>query len=338
MENGSKSDTAGSGVVVYPLFVECDLGGRVLWMSDRARSALGSAESLSSTIVTGAPWSFSRVMRAGDRVLLSASPLDPASGESQSESGALRSLEGNLLRHYFRLQVVERTLSTQVRRRSRGGGRLATRQIEGERRRLGRELHTGVGQTLAAIRLQLEVIAEQFPHPPGTVRQALGRISSLAADALEQVRSISRRLHPPEWQRLELEVALRQLWELSGVPQRYAASLRLDPLPREPDQEIKILLYRAAQEALSNLTRHSKAQRTEMALSAADDRIALRIQDDGVGFDAAALWSAPPSVSGGIGLRSIREQAESLGGRLQIESGPSGTTVTVVAPFMPADD
>jgi two-component system NarL family sensor kinase len=242
-----------------------------------------------------------------------------------------------MLRHFFRLQAVERNLYTRVRQQKRGGGRQAIRQMERERQRLGRELHTGVGQMLAAIRLQLEVIAVQLPEPPGPVRQALERISTLASDALEQVRSISKRMHPPEWQRLTLEAALQQLWEMSGIPQRFEASLRLETLPREPDQEVKVLFYRAAQEALSNLTRHARATRIEMTLRGQGDGAALQIRDNGVGFDAAKLWTAPASVSSGIGLRSIREQAAALGGKLEIESGPLGTTLSVSAPYSPPE-
>ena len=151
---------------------------------------------------------------------------------------------------------------------------------------------------------------------------------------MEQVRSISRRLHPPEWQRLTLESAIRQLWEISGVPQRFEASLQIDPLPWEPHLEVKILIYRGLQEALSNLVRHSQATRIAVALEVRDGQLVLSIRDNGVGFDAEALFSAPASVASGIGLRSIRETAQELGGRLEVESGPDGTKLVVsVAPF-----
>ena len=150
--------------------------------------------------------------------------------------------------------------AAQPRRRGRDG-RTAVRQIERERQRLGRELHTGVCQMLAAIHLHLEVIATELPSPPANVGHALNRIATLAADSLQQVRDISRRLHPPEWQRLTLESALRQLWEVSGVPERFAASLRIHPLSSEPALEAKIVIYRGLQEALSNMVRHSQATR-----------------------------------------------------------------------------
>jgi signal transduction histidine kinase len=248
-------------------------------------------------------------------------------------SAGLLHLESSLLRHYLRLQLAERHLSTLARNRRRGAGPSAVRQIDLERQRLGRELHTGVGQLLAAIRLQLEIVAVLLPGPPLLVQHALDRISTLAIEALDQVRSVSARLHPPEWQRLTLEAALQQLWDLSGIPQKFDASLRIQPLPREPHLEVKVLIYRAAQEALSNLARHARATRVDAALEARDDCAILTIRDDGVGFDVAGLLDGPASVASGIGLRSIREQAAALGVRLQIQSGPAGTRLVVSVPF-----
>jgi two-component system NarL family sensor kinase len=186
---------------------------------------------------------------------------------------------------------------------------------------------------LAAIRLQLEVVASQLPHPPELVAKALERIATLASDALEQVRSISHRLHPPEWQRLTLEAAISQLWEYSGIPERFQASLRIEPLPREPEQEIKVVIYRGAQEALANMARHARATKIEVVLEARGGQISLRMEDNGIGFDVAKLLAAPASVASGIGLRSIREQAAALGGRLEITSGPGGTKLELIAPF-----
>ena len=133
----------------------------------------------------------------------------------------------------------------------------------------------GVGQTLAAIRLQVEVISTELPDAPPRVGQALDSITALAGGALEQVRAVSQRLHPPEWQRLTLASALRQLWEISGIPDRFEGELRIDPLPSEPVPEVKALLYRSMQEALSNLVRHSHATRVNAILRAVGNRVVL---------------------------------------------------------------
>lgn len=253
------------------------------------------------------------------------------------EAGGLLALQSNLVKHYFRLHEAAASLSSRAASLQRGSGGSAVRQIELERQRLGRELHTGLGQLLAAIRLQLEVVASQLPNPPGVIAKALERIATLASDGLEQVRSISHRLHPPEWQRLTLEAAISQLWEYSGIPERLEASLRIEPLPREPDQEVKVLIYRAAQEGFANLTRHARATRIDVALEASGDQITFKIEDNGIGFDVAKLVAAPASVASGIGLRSIREQAAALGGRLEITSGPGGTKLELSAPFAAAE-
>lgn len=258
---------------------------------------------------------------------------DKLRGALNEEAGGLLALQSTLVKHYFRLQEAAEGLSARAESLQRGTGGGAIRQIELERQRLGREMHTGLGQLLAAIRLQLEVIASQLPHPPDLVGKALERIGTLTADALEQVRSISHRLHPPEWQRLTLEAAVMQLWEYSGIPERLEASLRIEPLPREPEQEVKVLIYRGAQEALANLTRHAHATKVDLALEARGDRISLRMADNGIGFDVAKLLASPASVASGIGLRSIREQAAALGGRFEITSGPQGTTLELSAPF-----
>jgi two-component system NarL family sensor kinase len=302
------------------MLLECDSCGHLLWMSERPRLALGRAENLRDAIV------------AGNRSQPDAW-MPAAVSAGREETAALLRLESSLLRHCLRLQRAERDLSAFARQRRRGSGRGALRQIELERQRLGRELHTGLGQMLAAIRLQLEIVAALLPDPPSLVQQALSRISTLANEALEHVRSVSGRLHPPEWQRLILETALQQLWDLSGIPHRLEASLRIQPLPHEPDLEVKVLMYRAAQEALSNVARHARATRVDAALETRDDCLILTIRDDGVGFDVAGLLRGPASVASGIGLRSIREQAAALGGKLEIESGPSGTKLVVSAPF-----
>jgi two-component system, NarL family, sensor kinase len=249
------------------------------------------------------------------------------------EAGGLLDVQSRLMRHYFRLRRAERNLANLTHANRPPAGISAVRQIELERARLSRDLHTGVGQLLVAIRLQLEVIATQLTNAPNGVQQALNRIATLANDAGEQVRSLSRRLHPPEWQRLGLETAVQQLWESSGVPQRFEATLHIEPLPRDPEQETKVLVYRAAQEALTNLVRHARATRVEMTLSGRGDHVVLRIQDNGVGFDVPKLLSAPANVAQGIGLRSIREQALSLGGTLEIVSGGGGTKLELSAPL-----
>jgi signal transduction histidine kinase len=315
--------------------MECDPNGRVIWMSSDPRKVLGEPRQfLDITGISALPstrvW---RVWQGRESVVMA---VQPPGGE-QDFTGGLAAVQSRLTSHFFRLVSAERSLFVRARPKRRSGGRKAIRQMELERRRLGRELHTGAGQALAAIRMQLELIASELPSAPPRVQQALERIGTLAGDTLEQVRSISRTLHPPEWQRLTLEEALRQLWQLSGVAEPFDATLQLEALSTEPDLEVKVLIYRAVQEGLSNLMRHSKANRVVVSLHVVGSRLMLTIDDNGIGFDADRMLHGPVEVGAGIGLRSIREQAEALGGRMSIESGPSGTTLKVSVAVSPVE-
>lgn len=337
---GEYRSVPGSAAVAPPLLMECDRQGKVIWLSAAARLAFGEAANLADAVrsrtqgrARAAEVRFFVVLETGDRMLISAHLADLADRARHAEGVELVNLQNNLVRHCFRLQHAERNLSARARQMRPGCGSRTVVQMERERQRLGRELHTGVGQMLVAIRSQLEIIVSLLPEPPHPIEVALLHISTLLYGALEQVRMVSRKLHPPEWLRLTLEDALRQLWEISGLPQRYEASLHLVALPHEPDLYVKILMYRAAQEALSNLTQHSRATHIEMALELEGERLSLRVRDNGVGFDAGAHLSAPARVGAGIGLRSVREQATSLGGSLAVESGAAGTTLVVSAPF-----
>jgi signal transduction histidine kinase len=316
----------------HPSLLGCDRQGCLVWVSGYPQSEVGVRESLAAEfagwIGSGASYRVWPVLALPDTLLIG------AQAERQGETDTIR-IEDRILRHYSRLQRAQRELSDRARLRGSGRGCRAARQIELERQRLGRELHTGVGQMLAAIGLQLEAIATQMPHPPESIQRALDAIGRLAGGALEQVSGISRRLHPPEWQRLTLETALSQLWEVTGIPQRFQGRLSIQTLPEEPAQQIKALFYRAAQEGLANIARHSAATRVEMTLAARSGTVSLTIGDDGRGFDAQRMAAAPASIERGIGLRSIREEAAGLGARLEIRSGPGGTFLRVQGPFSP---
>jgi signal transduction histidine kinase len=338
LDNGSKAEsTAPAGLVL----LECDTDGRIAWMSPEAQTVFGAAGSLADAVRAVTPSLGERVhsrpaarfsprFRTGGSLWITAE-LAGWAGESARDRSLL-SLQSGLLLHYFRLQQAERELSGRTRHMRRQTVPTVI-QLDRERQRLGRELHTGVGQMLAAIRMLVDMASTQGEPPSGAVQQALDRISALAGEALDYVRWVSHRLHPPEWQRLTLASALRQLWELSGIPQRFAATLDIGALAQEPVLELKVLMYRAAQEALSNLVRHSRATRIDVTLRAAGATLVLAIHDNGVGFDTARFFAAPANVASGLGLRSIREQAASLGGKLLVESGPNGTTLEISAPL-----
>lgn len=332
--------TVGGGIA-YPLLIECDSRGRVLWMSESTHLALCDPNNLQLIELPGeeggsrqlpvSRFQFWRLLNLGDRMLVSAQPSEPGASAALREVSEMLRLEARMLQHFNRLQTVERKIAGYVR--TKGTVRSKPLQLlEMDRTRTARDLHTGVGQVLAAIRLQLEIVAHYWPYPPDPVREALDHIGQLADHALQHVRSVSQRLHPPEWQRLSLPAALEQLWEVSGISRKFEGSLRMENVPAEPGLEIKVLFYRAAQEGLSNLIRHSQASRLDAVLQRGGGRLVLSLEDNGVGFDAAAFEAAPPSLSSGIGLRSIAELAAGLGGELTIESSAAGTKLVVSVP------
>jgi len=253
--------------------------------------------------------------------------------ENGQDTPAATQLQDSFLRRFFQLQASEARLAGIVSRKRAHQASTAVRQVELERERLGRELHTGVGQLLAAIHIQVDLIEELIPELPAGAGDALRRIDMLTAEALTQVRSLSRRLHPPEWQSLSLEAALTQLWDISGVSQRFSGDVCIQSPTPDPQQEVKILLYRAAQEALANIMRHSHANRVDLRLENRDEGVLLTVCDDGRGFDTSVVFNGGAELASGIGLRAIRAQAADLGGQLRVNSGPQGTTLAVFVPL-----
>ena len=195
-----------------------------------------------------------------------------------------------------------------------------------ERSRIARELHAGAGQPLAGIRLNLELLRELMPNAGPSAQQALERLESLSEQALEQVRSVSHRLHPPRWQELGIEEALRSLLDSSGLGARMELRLELNAPPRELAVAIKTALYRCAQECISNIARHSQATRVEVRLEPVPDGVQLTFRDNGIGLQDRTTHA-------GIGLRALQEHATALGGSVTVSSGIHGTSVTTHLPL-----
>ena len=212
-------------------------------------------------------------------------------------------------------------------------GRNILRELERERSRIARELHAGAGQPLAGIKINLELLDDCIGSLPAAGQEALGRLQILTEQALQQVRSVSHNLHPPEWQGLTTEDALRRLVGQSGLTDRLTVDMDLQRLPAEPSQAVKIAIYRCAQECLSNVARHAGATRLSISLRFDGGMVELTIQDNGHG-----LPKGPVVSGGGIGLTALREHAEALDGTCVISSGGAdgeGTRILVRLPLDP---
>lgn len=212
--------------------------------------------------------------------------------------------------------------------------RIITAQ-EGERRRVARELHDGVNQILAALRLRLRRLEEGESGLSIVTRETLARSSELLTSALEENRRIAHNLRPGDLDALGFEAACRSFCNQFGARTNLAVRLHLARLKHRLPGDVELNFFRIIQEALSNVEKHSSAKTVKVDMRLHRGSARLVIRDDGHGFDPHSTRPAQGKRLG-IGLASIRERAASLGGTCEIESAKdSGTVITVHAPVNP---
>ena len=191
----------------------------------------------------------------------------------------------------------------------RDSARRALAAQEGERARIARELHDEIGQALTAVVLQLERAARRTEPP---VRGEVEEAREAVRGSLEEVREIARRLRPEALDDLGLGSALAAL--TVDVSRRTGLRIerRIEPgLPALAPEE-ELVVYRVAQEGLTNVARHADAQHAWVTLGGRDGRVSLEVRDDGRGFD--------PRMGAGAGLRGMRERALLVGAELAVDS------------------
>jgi signal transduction histidine kinase len=192
-----------------------------------------------------------------------------------------------------------------------------------ERQRIARELHDSVSQALYGIGLGARTARELLNRDPSKAVAPVEYILSLAEGGLAEMRALILELHPDSLAREGLVSALNK--QAAALRARHGLHVET-VLGTEPDLPLgtKQGLYRIAQEALNNTIKHAQAGRVEIRLETAGDGVALSVHDDGIGFDP---WG---EHRGHIGLHTMQERAEQLGGVLHIESAPAqGTRIRV---------
>jgi PAS domain S-box-containing protein len=198
---------------------------------------------------------------------------------------------------------------------------------ECERRRIALELHDEIGQSLTALKLNLQT-AQKSGKPQVFLSEGMDLIDSM----ISQLRDLSFDLRPTSLDDLGLGPALRAYANRQGRRFNFIVRLAMEPeFPRLP-REVEIALFRIAQEALTNIAKHSKAKNVEIALAQRPTETEMRIRDDGIGFDVdSALKHAAGGAS--LGLLGIQERAKIIGARVSILSRPGReTTIAVTAP------
>ena len=200
------------------------------------------------------------------------------------------------------------------------------RAHEEERAMLARELHDDVTQRLAVLAIDVGRAEAASPDGPQeavmrSVREGLVRIS-------EDIHSLAYQLHPSVLEELGLAEALRAECERRSRQSSLDFSVDLDPLSAAVGRDAELCLFRVAQEALNNLTRHAEASTASVTLKGMDGGLLLAVADDGVGFDPES-----PGKGRSLGLASMRERVQLVNGTLDIETAPGrGTEVIAWVP------
>jgi PAS domain S-box-containing protein len=213
--------------------------------------------------------------------------------------------------------------------------RLTTRLFnlqDEERRRIARELHDGVAQSIFAITLNLHR-AEKQVEPSSKAAGLISDSKQLAEQSLTELRTLSYLLHPPVLDQVGLAGALQ--WFARGFAERSGIQIetidvqdigRLSP-------DVETALFRIVQESLTNVRRHSGSDTASIQLERSNGEVRLQVLDRGRGMsERGANGSGDESTKLGVGIPGMRQRLVQLGGRLQIESTSNGTTITAVVP------
>jgi PAS domain S-box-containing protein len=204
---------------------------------------------------------------------------------------------------------------------------------EVERSRVARELHDGVNQIIAAVKMRLQNVQESLPAFQAGTREILARCDGLLSRSLEENRRIAHNLHPADLSNLGFSTACQNLCKEFQSRTGMHFQRRIDlPARKRLPAGIELTLFRIVQEAINNIEKYALAKTVKLQISHRAKFIDLRIQDDGLGFEAKKL--AKRKKGHGLGMMNMRERALSLGGSCEIVSSPNkGTTVTVRIPW-----
>jgi len=204
-----------------------------------------------------------------------------------------------------------------------------------ERRRLARELHDGTAQDLAALSMNLSVLRRHMDALGADGRAALADSVVCAERCASELKTMSHLLYPPLLEEMGLAGVVKEY--VDGFADRSGIAVELDvpaDLGRLPP-ETETALFRVMQESLANILRHSGSSTAAVRFTRGAGEIGLEVNDKGRGMPGELPGSGGPGgVLLGIGIRGMRERMRQLGGRLDIASGPGGTTVKAVLPFM----
>ena len=256
---------------------------------------------------------------------------------TQVTFSAVRDQQGEVVAHSYTVRDMSELKRKEKALRGytdrlRGLSRRLREVEESERYAIARELHDELGQTLTALKVNLQMLEPYCAE--GEAEDHLTEALMITGRALEQVRGMLLDLRPLGLEDLGLAVVLESHLAKQAEAAGWDAQFETT-LPGRLRPELEMACFRVAQEALTNVMRHAHAKRVWVALGLNAGEVQLSVRDDGKGFDAAAVSDASPT--GGFGLIGMQERVRQLGGRLAIHSAPGrGTEVRASFPFAPA--
>jgi two-component system sensor histidine kinase UhpB len=232
--------------------------------------------------------------------------------------------------------ITQRKHAGDALRRSAAEHQALSRRLvelqESERRQLSRELHDRVGQNLTALRINLDILQTALASSgSGEVRARVDDSAALLESTMDTIENVMSELRPPMLDDHGLAAALD--WHASKFSMRTGIAVAVtgsEPAVR-PAPQVEIALFRIAQEALNNVAKHARARHVEIALDHANGVCVMSVQDDGIGFDRVEASSDKPKP--GLGMVTMRERAQAVGGRFEVQALPGrGTRLTVRVP------
>ena len=255
----------------------------------------------------------------------------------------------------LKLEIIERKQAEEEREhlfeelhQSNEQSKVLSRRLvevqESERKRLAREIHDDISQTLTASIMQLGTAKSLLPKSAKSAHTILEQTEELIKNTLEQTRLIIADLRPPVLDDLGLVPALRRLGDELQGSTGATIKIKTSRLPQRLPAPIEVALFRIVQEALANIRRHAQAHHVTISLAKESERVILSVQDDGIGFEKQTSQSRQRGdmvieqglviPAGHFGLIGIQERVTQLGGKFDVTSAPGqGTTLRVELPL-----
>jgi chemotaxis family two-component system sensor kinase Cph1 len=235
--------------------------------------------------------------------------------------------EAKVAAQEFEAQLESRRIHEEL------GGRMSREaDLEAERRRIARELHDSLGQTLTLLQLGLDELGRSLPESEKFALQIEG-LKKLANGLCSEVNRLAWEIRPPVLDDLGLETAIRHLIESWSERLNLQFDVRLALNGRRLGHSVETTLYRVLQEAVTNIARHAEATRVAVLLDANEKEVSMIVEDNGRGFSANEA-NSDEKLPKRLGLLGIQERLSLVAGALEVESAPGrGCTLYIRAPL-----